>query len=32
MLGQERLELSPEEEIDPTEQDRRHGGNVERNG
>jgi hypothetical protein len=24
MLRQERLELSPDEEIDPTQQDRRH--------
>jgi Domain of unknown function (DUF309) len=30
VVGQERLELPPEEEIDPTQQDRRHGANVER--
>src|SRR4051794_30121574 len=30
MAGKERLELAPEEDIDPTEQDRRHAGSVPR--
>jgi hypothetical protein len=25
VLGQDRLELPPDEEVDPTQQDRRHG-------
>ena len=32
MLGQERLELPPEEEIDPTQQDRGHPGEVKAHG
>src|SRR5947209_4630939 len=32
MLGQERLELPTEEEIDPTQQDRRHGRKVRTHG
>ena len=32
MLGQERLELPPEEEIDPAQQDRRHPDKVRTHG
>ena len=32
MARQQRLELPPHEQIDPTQQDRRHGGRLERDG